>query len=46
MVKDLRTGVQRSDPETVLSGDIDEFLSASLAYKVSDKGAQPQADLD
>ncbi len=39
MVKDLRTGVQRSDPQTVLGGDIDEFLAASLAHKVSDKGA-------
>lgn len=46
MVKDLRTGVQRSDPQTVLSGDIDAFLAASLAHKVSDKGAEAHADLD
>ena len=46
MVKDLRTGVQRSDPQTVLSGDIDAFLAASLAHKVSDKGAKAHADLD
>jgi peptide chain release factor 2 len=46
MVKDLRTGVQRSDPDTVLGGDIDAFLAASLAHKVSGKSAGAQADLD
>jgi len=30
MVKDLRTGVQTSDTQGVLDGDIDQFLSASL----------------
>ncbi len=29
-VKDLRTGVERSDPGAVLDGDLDEFMSASL----------------
>ena len=29
-VKDLRTGVERSDPNAVLNGDIDGFMEASL----------------
>lgn len=31
MVKDLRTGVETSDPQAVLDGDIDRFLEAALA---------------
>jgi peptide chain release factor 2 len=46
MVKDLRTGVQRSDPDNVLAGDIDAFLEASLAHKVGERNAQAHADLD
>jgi peptide chain release factor 2 len=34
MVKDLRTGVSTSDTGGVLDGDIDQFLSASLAHKL------------
>jgi peptide chain release factor 2 len=34
MVKDLRTGVETSDTQGVLDGDIDAFLSASLAHKL------------
>ncbi len=34
MVKDLRTNVETSDTRAVLDGDIDLFLSASLADKV------------
>ncbi len=29
-VKDLRTSVERSDPNTILDGDIDDFMEASL----------------
>ncbi len=29
-IKDLRTGVERSDPNEVLDGDLDEFIEASL----------------
>src|SRR5262245_11228977 len=31
MVKDLRTGVQTSDPGGVLDGDLDQFMEAALA---------------
>ena len=34
MVKDLRTQTESSDPDAVLGGDLDNFLSASLAQKV------------
>jgi peptide chain release factor 2 len=34
MVKDLRTGVESSNPSAVLDGDIDEFLEAALAQRV------------
>jgi peptide chain release factor 2 len=37
MVKDLRTGVETSQTDKVLDGDIDEFLQASLAQRI--KGA-------
>jgi peptide chain release factor 2 len=29
-IKDLRTNIERSDPGTVLDGDLDEFIEASL----------------
>jgi peptide chain release factor 2 len=35
MVKDLRTGVQTSDTQGVLNGDLDEFMAAALAQRVS-----------
>jgi peptide chain release factor 2 len=34
MVKDLRTGVETSATQAVLDGDIDQFLSASLAHRI------------
>jgi len=34
MVKDLRTGVETSQPDKVLDGGIDEFLAAALAARV------------
>jgi peptide chain release factor 2 len=37
MVKDLRTGVERSDPHKVLDGDLDEFMAASLAQRVGQR---------
>ena len=35
MVKDLRTGVETSDSQGVLDGDLEKFVYASLAQKVS-----------
>ncbi|HPF23779.1 MAG TPA: peptide chain release factor 2 [Hyphomonas sp.] len=41
MVKDLRTEVETSDTQGVLDGDIDRFLSASLAASVAkDEGEE------
>jgi peptide chain release factor 2 len=34
MIKDLRTGVERTDAQTVLDGDLDDYLEASLALKL------------
>ena len=39
MVKDLRTQVESSDPDAVLDGDLDKFMSASLAQRVAGEGA-------
>jgi len=36
MVKDLRNNLENTDPESVLDGDIDEFLEAAL-YQIKDK---------
>ncbi|WP_343866644.1 peptide chain release factor 2 [Caenispirillum bisanense] len=35
MVKDLRTGVETSDTQGVLDGDLDQFMQASLASKLT-----------
>ena len=35
MVKDLRTGETSSSPDKVLDGEIDEFISAALAQRVT-----------
>ncbi len=37
LIKDLRTGVENTDAKAVLDGDIDLFLEAALADKVSNK---------
>lgn len=34
MIKDLRTGVERTDAQVVLDGDLDDYLHASLASKL------------
>ncbi len=41
MVKDLRTGVETSDVQGVLDGDLDRFMAASLAQRV---GARREGD--
>lgn len=35
MVKDLRTGVETTQSDAVLNGDLDAFLEASLAHKLN-----------
>ncbi|MBL8558481.1 MAG: peptide chain release factor 2 [Hyphomonadaceae bacterium] len=35
MVKDLRTGVETSDTQGVLDGDLDAFMAAALAHRIS-----------
>jgi peptide chain release factor 2 len=37
MVKDLRTGVETSDSQGVLDGDLDKFMAATLAKDVAGK---------
>lgn len=46
MVKDLRTGVESSNPTAVLDGAIDPFIEAALAHKVGGGGTQAVEDLE
>jgi peptide chain release factor 2 len=46
LVKDLRTGVESTNPSAVLDGELDEFMEASLAHRVEGGAGQPVADLD
>ena len=46
MVKDLRTGVQTSDTEGVLDGDLDEFMAATLAQRAFGTTAGSVEDVD
>jgi peptide chain release factor 2 len=41
MVKDLRTGVEKGNPQAVLDGELDDFMAASLAQRV--KGVRSEA---
>jgi peptide chain release factor 2 len=44
MVKDLRTNVEKGNPQAVLDGDLDEFMAASLAMRLgggSDGESEP-----
>ncbi len=34
LVKDLRTGVEKGNPDAVLDGDLDQFMAAALAARV------------
>jgi len=45
MVKDLRTGVETSDTQGVLDGDLDQFMAASLAQRISG-ASEAVADID
>ncbi len=42
MIKDLRTGHQTSDSQGVLDGDLDPFLQASLAHKLTAEEGGPK----
>jgi len=45
MVKDLRTGVETSDTQGVLDGDLDRFMAATLAMDLAGKSrAEANAD--
>ncbi len=46
LVKDLRTGTQSSSPDTVLDGDLDPFIEATLAQRMRGGAAAEIADLD
>ena len=46
LVKDLRTGVEKGNPDAVLGGALDDFMAAALAARVgatrSEASAQAQ----
>lgn len=46
MVKDLRTGVESGQPSLVLDGEIDAFLTASLAARIKGQSAEEIGDMD
>ena len=46
MVKDLRTGVESSNPSAVLDGSLDSFIEAALAQRVSGEDGGDIADID
>jgi len=46
MVKDLRTGVQTSDTDGVLDGDLDEFMAATLAQRAFGTPGDTIEDVD
>ena len=43
MVKDLRTQHETSDAESVLDGELDEFLRASLKHQIGQGAARAEA---
>ncbi|WP_455475414.1 peptide chain release factor 2 [Bartonella sp. B17] len=38
LVKDLRTGVENTDPQSVLNGNLDAFMEAALSRRIHGKG--------
>jgi peptide chain release factor 2 len=46
LVKDLRTGTQSSDPQSVLDGNIDAFIESALAQRMSGGGQAKIEDAD
>ncbi|NKC34438.1 peptide chain release factor 2 [Falsiroseomonas selenitidurans] len=43
MVKDLRTGVEKGNPDAVLDGEIDDFMAAALALRVGTTRSEASA---
>jgi len=43
MVKDLRTGVEKGNPDAVLDGELDEFMAAALAQRVGGTRSEASA---
>jgi peptide chain release factor 2 len=43
IVKDLRTGVESTNPSAVLDGDIDQFIEAALAERIQSEQHAPDA---
>ena len=46
LVKDLRTGVESTAPSDVLDGDINAFMEAALAHRISGKANAEVEDLN
>jgi peptide chain release factor 2 len=44
LVKDLRTGVESTNPQAVLDGDLDEFMEAALAQRVDAETGEQAAE--
>jgi peptide chain release factor 2 len=40
IVKDLRTGIENTNPTAVLDGDLDDFMAAALAQRVQGAGGE------
>lgn len=40
LVKDLRTGVESTDPQSVLNGDLDRFMEAALAQRIENSSGK------
>ena len=46
MVKDLRTGLESSQPQSVLDGDLDRFITGALAARIHGSAQETVEDLD
>src|SRR5688500_88011 len=46
LVKDLRTGIESHSPQDVLDGELDPFMTASLAQKIGGEKAAEISDIE
>ena len=46
LIADLRTGIEKGATQAVLDGDLDDFIEASLAQKISGAGPVQVEDVD